>query len=79
MAISPDLQATAHGRCPRCEQPFHCGVGDPSPCPCSSIKLSKHMLLLLRERYASCLCLRCLQAISAGAAVDPVAGTTPAG
>lgn len=79
MPISPDLQAAAHSRCPRCEQPFHCGAGDPSPCPCGSINLSERTLLTLRGRYATCLCLRCLQAIAAGAAVDPVAGTTPAG
>jgi hypothetical protein len=55
-------------RCPRCGGDFHCGIADAAPCACAGIKLDAAVQLQLRERYGGCLCLRCLQALAAGAA-----------
>lgn len=55
-------------RCPRCGGDFHCGVNDAGPCACSTLTLDGKTLAQLRERFSGCLCLRCLQAIAAGAA-----------
>jgi hypothetical protein len=79
MTIPLPAGPDANSRCPRCGEPFRCGVADSNPCPCSGFIVSEQTLSSLHERYTHCLCLRCLQAVQAGAAVDPVAGTTPAG
>ena len=52
-------------RCPRCGGGFHCGVNDEQPCACTTIALDAQTLARLRERYAGCLCLRCLSAVAA--------------
>ena len=51
--------------CPRCGGGFHCGVNDPSPCACTTIKLSAELLAALRARYTTCLCLACLAELAA--------------
>jgi len=53
-------------RCPRCGGGFRCGVRDSAPCPCTTLKLSPELQAALRERYAGCLCLDCLQALARG-------------
>ncbi len=51
--------------CPRCGGPFHCGMNDATPCPCSTLKLSPELLAALRQRYVGCLCTRCLAELAA--------------
>ena len=53
-------------RCPRCGGGFHCGVQDTTPCPCTTAELSADLRASLAQRYTGCLCLACLQALSAG-------------
>jgi len=55
--------------CPRCGGSFHCGVDDAEPCACTTIKLDAATLADLRQRYSTCLCLRCLAALSAPSSV----------
>ena len=55
-------------RCPRCGSAFHCGMHDAAPCPCSTLTLSRDTLAMLKERYAGCLCLRCLVELAKPAA-----------
>ena len=50
--------------CPRCGGGFHCGVNDAAPCACTTVTLDARTLADLRERYTSCLCLRCLAELS---------------
>jgi hypothetical protein len=69
---------TLSDRCPRCGGSFHCGVSDAAPCPCSTLTLSPELQVQLRQRWSGCLCLRCLQALAAGAALEP-ATEAPAG
>lgn len=64
----------ASDRCPRCGALFHCGAHDASPCACASLTLDPALLDALRARYVGCLCLRCLQALSAGAPPAAVSG-----
>lgn len=64
---------TLESRCPRCQQSFHCGVDDAQPCGCCGLTLTPELLAALRERYRQCLCLPCLQALAAGAALEPAA------
>ena len=52
-------------RCPRCGGVFHCGVHDDAPCACTTAKLDDALRRTLSERYVGCLCLRCLQQLSA--------------
>jgi Cysteine-rich CWC len=47
-------------RCPRCGRAFHCGIDDPQPCACTTLRLSAATLADLRQRYRGCLCLTCL-------------------
>ncbi len=56
--------------CPRCGGPFHCGVNDAAPCPCTAIQLDAARLLQLRTRYSGCLCLACLAALADGAPME---------
>jgi hypothetical protein len=67
--------------CPRCGQPFRCGIADAAPCACTTVKLDAALLAALRQRFSGCLCLPCLQALAAGAAhrapEDREAASTP--
>ena len=61
MAKSPGVSDS----CPRCGASFHCGVNDVAPCACTAIALDAATLAALRQRYDSCLCIACLQALAA--------------
>ncbi|MGL6108474.1 MAG: cysteine-rich CWC family protein [Rubrivivax sp.] len=70
----------ADDRCPRCAAAFHCGADGAEPCACTGLRLDAATQQSLRERYVGCLCLRCLQSLAAGAALDVVApGAAPRG
>jgi hypothetical protein len=58
-------------RCPRCGGGFHCGVADATPCACTGIVLEAALQQRLRERYAGCLCQRCLEALARGDDIEP--------
>jgi len=58
--------------CPRCGGGFHCGMSDAMPCACATLELSAIALAELRERYSSCLCLRCLAEIATHEKAGPV-------
>jgi len=67
-------------QCPRCGEAFRCGLQGSGPCPCTGVLLDAPTLAVLRQRYADCLCLRCLQAqVQQGihAAGSPVIVGTP--
>jgi hypothetical protein len=72
--------APGPSRCPRCGQPFHCGMNDAAPCACTGLRLGADQLAALRRTYTGCLCLACLAAVAAG---EPLAaplrrtGATP--
>jgi Cysteine-rich CWC len=51
--------------CPRCGGGFACGMQGATPCPCTTVKLDDATLAALRQQYAACLCLRCLQQLAA--------------
>jgi len=51
-------------RCPRCGGAFHCGVADPEPCPCTTLRLDAKTLAQLRKRFVGCLCLACLRELA---------------
>jgi hypothetical protein len=72
------MDAPAADRCPRCGGAFHCGIGEPGPCPCTTIALDAPTLQSLRARYAGCLCLRCLGELAQAASVR-AAGVDRAG
>ncbi len=57
--------------CPRCGGGFACGAAGPWPCACANVGLGDLLRRQLAERYQSCLCLPCLQALARGAALDP--------
>jgi transposase len=57
-------------RCPRCGGGFHCGANDAAPCPCAAVVLDVGLQQALRKRFAGCLCVTCLRALAAGAALD---------
>lgn len=67
----PQAAADSGDRCPRCGGAFHCGMHDAAPCACTTLTLATATLDDLRDRYAGCVCLRCLTAIAAGASVEP--------
>jgi len=46
--------------CPRCNADFECKTGSITLCQCQSIELSAEQLAFIAERYADCLCARCL-------------------
>jgi hypothetical protein len=56
-----------NARCPRCTQPFDCGVADAGPCGCCQAALTDAHRRAIAARYSGCLCLACLEAIVAGA------------
>jgi hypothetical protein len=47
-------------KCPRCQSPFECKVGDIGNCHCSAVKLSAEERNFIEERYRDCLCHNCL-------------------
>lgn len=61
----------AADRCPRCGGAFHCGANDDAPCACTGLRLSPELSAALRARWSRCLCLGCLQALAAGAPLEP--------
>lgn len=65
------MHAPAPDRCPRCGGGFACGAAGAGPCACTTVVLAPALLARLRQRYRGCLCLDCLQALAAGAAVEP--------
>ncbi|KQU74987.1 MULTISPECIES: cysteine-rich CWC family protein [unclassified Rhizobacter] len=67
--------ADLNSACPRCRQPFRCGVSDATPCTCSTLQLSDELRARLAARYDSCLCIACLVELSTMAppAIDPPA------
>jgi len=69
------MKGAGNDRCPRCGGGFHCGIGDDGPCACTSVGLDTELQRRLRERYAGCLCLRCLAALARGESVE---GAAPA-
>ena len=68
--MSGPAAAPSPDRCPRCGEAFHCGMNDAAPCACTAPQLDAALQQALRERYRGCLCLRCLQALARGAALD---------
>ena len=62
-----DELSVTESRCERCGGEFHCGVNDVEPCACTGIALDAATLARLRATYKSCLCLRCLAELAAGA------------
>jgi len=64
------MSVDSDARCPRCDGSFHCGVNGREPCACSGVMLDAALQAALRGRYSGCLCLRCLQALAQGAALD---------
>lgn len=49
--------------CPRCGEPFSCGVGAIGNCPCSGIVLTERQRAYIRAQFADCLCVTCLKAM----------------
>lgn len=70
-APRPGMPAAGDVRCPRCGGGFHCGAADPGPCACTTLKLEAPLRAQLQGRWQGCLCLACLTALAAGAALDP--------
>ncbi|HET7524538.1 MAG TPA: cysteine-rich CWC family protein [Burkholderiaceae bacterium] len=58
--------ASGDARCPRCGRGFHCGMHDPQPCACTTLRLSAAALAELRARYSGCLCQQCLVELAQG-------------
>jgi hypothetical protein len=52
--------------CPRCGEPFACGVGADraTPCFCVSVALGADRLAELRARWSDCLCADCLATLA---------------
>ena len=70
-APRPGLPAAGDVHCPRCGGGFRCGASDPGPCACTTLKLDAPLRVQLQQRWQGCLCLSCLAALAAGAALDP--------
>lgn len=47
--------------CPRCDQSFHCKMGDITHCDCTRINLTLEEQAFIETRYNDCLCLNCLK------------------
>jgi hypothetical protein len=47
-------------KCPRCEQPFECKVGDIAHCQCYGILFTPEEKAFIEQRYDECLCRNCL-------------------
>jgi hypothetical protein len=65
------MSGAATDLCPRCGGSFHCGVDDAGRCACTGITLGAALQQQLRAHFTGCLCLRCLQALAAGAPLHP--------
>jgi hypothetical protein len=65
---TPRSAGASLSRCPRCGGEFHCGIDDPAPCACTTMRLSGETLRALRAQYDGCLCIACLQALSSAPA-----------
>lgn len=74
------MSGTMHGirpkheikTCPRCGLDFECKLNNPVHCGCARVHLSDDLLLRIQEQYPDCLCTACLNALGAGAGLDPV-------
>jgi hypothetical protein len=47
-------------KCPRCEAPFECKVGDITHCQCYGVQISVEEEAYIRSAFADCLCRNCL-------------------
>lgn len=56
-----------YSACPRCGQPFHCGVAD-ARCDCFEVQLTPGLREQLAAQYSSCLCVSCLKQLKDQAA-----------
>ncbi|HEX2012817.1 MAG TPA: cysteine-rich CWC family protein [Roseateles sp.] len=45
--------------CPRCGQPFRCGVSD-GHCACFGLQIGEALRRQIAAQYSGCLCVRCL-------------------
>jgi hypothetical protein len=48
-------------KCPRCQTPIECKVGDITHCQCFGISFTVEEKKFIEERYTDCLCRNCLQ------------------
>lgn len=46
--------------CPRCSEPFRCGVAD-TTCACFGLNIGPVLRAQLARDYSTCLCVACLQ------------------
>jgi hypothetical protein len=60
---APGPVGASLSRCPRCGSNFHCGIDDPAPCACTTMRIGGETLRALRAQYDGCLCIACLQAL----------------
>nr|WP_316643225.1 cysteine-rich CWC family protein [uncultured Roseateles sp.] len=58
---------SSNSACPRCGQPFHCGVAD-ARCDCFDLQLTPGLRQQLAQQYSSCLCVSCLRQLKDQAA-----------
>jgi hypothetical protein len=63
ISLAPGHRAAT---CPRCGDPFACGVGADraTPCFCASYQLGADRLAELRARWSDCLCAACLATLA---------------
>jgi ribosomal protein L34E len=62
MTQDPAPALPSNSTCPRCGQPFRCGVND-ALCHCMAHTLSKALRERLSREYTGCLCGPCLTAL----------------
>lgn len=55
--------------CPRCGQPFRCGVND-GHCACFGLEIGEALRQRLARDYTSCLCVACLRELKAQQALE---------
>ncbi|MFA5631033.1 MAG: cysteine-rich CWC family protein [Porticoccaceae bacterium] len=53
-------------QCPRCQALFECKLGSVTICHCSDVHLTRGQREMLAQRWQSCLCHACLQAVARG-------------
>ncbi|TXI75296.1 MAG: hypothetical protein E6Q44_17550 [Flavobacteriales bacterium] len=68
------MDANPPSSCARCGIVFPCRPHAIAQCACSRVQLSATQLVVLRERFAGCLCPTCLEAW----AKEPTAEPDPA-
>jgi hypothetical protein len=57
--------------CPRCGQPFRCGVND-GHCACFGLEIGAALRQRIASEYSTCLCVSCLRELQEGESpVDP--------